>query len=268
MKPRFFFHPLFVLAVVLLGVSHLSAQTAATPDTTPTTAAAVTTAQAVKTTQAGWVHQIFGPAMSPLWLCSIILVALVINKTRTMRRSRILTDTMMGEVGRNLGQLDIKGAIQAAESSDTLVGWAWSRGLNEFSLGFTPLTESLSGSSVVALKSLRKNLWLITTISVIAPMFGLIGTVVGMIITFSTLAETGGADKSKLAVGLSFALYKTAGGLIIAIPAIISGRYFAARISSYAEEVEDGIINLGHQYSQGLTHSSSSTREAKSPRVG
>ena len=275
------FPTFYLLLVVLLiaSVLHLSsplhAQTtaptaapaaatepAATGASSPT---AVSTAEAVKTPQAGWVHQIFGPAMSPLWLCSIILVALVINRTRAMRRGRIISAFMIEEVGRSLGQLDIRNASQAAAESGTLIGRAWSRGLDEFGLGFTPLNEALSNASVVALKSLRKYLWLITTISVIAPMFGLIGTVIGMIITFSTLAETGGVDKSKLAVGLSFALYKTAGGLIIAIPAIISGRYFASRVSAYAEEVESEILTLAHHYSKGLSTGGSTVQPARNP---
>ncbi len=217
-----------------------------------TTAPGVVAAPEIRTPQAGWVHQIFGPAMSPLWLCSIVLVALIFNRARATSRARVLDLGMIHEVGQLLAQLQIEKAREVAEQSNTLIGRAWARGLKEFALGYTSLNDSLANASVIALKSLRKHLWLITTISVIAPMFGLIGTVVGMIITFSTLAETGGVDKSKLAVGLSFALYKTAGGLIIAIPGIISGRYFSARVASYGDVVEDEILNLCHGYSKGL----------------
>ena len=219
-------------------------------DTTPSSG--VVPAPEIKTPQAGWVHQIFGPAMSPLWLCSIVLVALIFNRSRATSRKRVLDTAMVREIDQLLGQLQIDKAREVAEKSGTLIGKAWARGLKEFALGYSSLSDSLSNSSVIALKTLRKHLWLITTISVIAPMFGLIGTVVGMIITFSTLAETGGVDKSKLAVGLSFALYKTAGGLIIAIPGIISGRYFSARVASYGDEVENEILEVCHGYSKGL----------------
>jgi biopolymer transport protein ExbB len=234
------------LSLLVAGILFLNLHA----DTTPSSG--VVPAPEIKTPQAGWVHQIFGPAMSPLWLCSVILVALIFNRTRATKRARVLNTANMHEVANLLGQLQIDKAREAAERSNTLIGHAWARGLKEFALGYTSLSDSLSNSSVVALKRLRKHLWLITTISVIAPMFGLIGTVIGMIITFSTLAETGGVDKSKLAVGLSFALYKTAGGLIIAIPGIISGRYFSARVASYGDEVEDEILNLCHGYSKGL----------------
>jgi len=247
--------PVYCLAVLLLAgsafLSSLHAQTTAPTDPTTATAAAAT-AEAVKTPQAGWVHQIFGPAMSPLWLCSVMLVALILNRARATTRAKVVNDAMVREVSQFLGQLQINEAREAAERSGTLVGRAWARGLKEFALGYTSLSDALSNPSVIALKTLRKHLWLITTISVIAPMFGLIGTVVGMIITFSTLAETGGVDKSKLAVGLSFALYKTAGGLIIAIPGIISGRFFSARVTAYADEVENEILDLCHSYVQGL----------------
>ena len=244
MKTKSFFY-FAVLSVLIGGALFLNLHA----DTAPP---GVVPAPEIKTPQAGWVHQIFGPAMSPLWLCSVILVALIFNRARATKQARVLDTAMFQDVRQFLGLLQIDKAQEAAENSNTLIGRAWARGLKEFALGYTSLSDSLSNSSVVALKSLRKHLWLITTISVIAPMFGLIGTVVGMIITFSTLAETGGVDKSKLAVGLSFALYKTAGGLIIAIPGIISGRYFSARVAAYGDQVEDEILNLCHDYSKGL----------------
>lgn len=244
---------LFLFVALSAGLLALAVKLQAqAPDAPINTQVAAEQAQAAREAQHGWVHQVFGPAMWLLWACSIALVAAIINRFRAMKRSRVIDTAMMEQVKRQMGELKVDDAIATAAKSPTLVGQAWAKALREYQLGGVSLHGVLTDASALVLKPLRQHLWLITTIGVIAPMFGLIGTVIGMILTFSTLAETGGADKAKLAVGLSFALYKTAGGLIVAIPAIVFGRYFAARVIAYAEEVEAHIHGVCYEHSHGL----------------
>jgi biopolymer transport protein ExbB len=186
-------------------------------------------------------HQIIGPFMWPLWICSFVLLALVINRTRALNRSRIIDASLNQRVKELISKLDFAGAEAETQKSSTLIGRAWADGLREFQAGGLSITEALGNASGIALRPLKRNLNHIATIGVIAPMIGLIGTVVGMIITFATLAETGGVDKKELASGLAFALYKTAGGLIVAIPAIVAGRIFQGKIAAYAAETESAI---------------------------
>ncbi len=193
-------------------------------------------------------HQIFGLGMLPLWLCSLALLALIFNHMRALRRGRIIDEGLTERMRDHLARLDVAAAEAEARKSDTVLGRAWSGALREFQAGGLALQEALSNASSVALKPLRANLNHIATIGVIAPMFGLIGTVVGMILTFATLAETGGMDKTKLAAGLAFALYKTAGGLIVAIPAIIAGRWFSGKIAAYAAETEASIQTMHYAH--------------------
>lgn len=224
-------------------------------------------AAAAREAQHSWVGQVFGPAMWLLWACSIALVAAIVNRFRAMKRSRVLDEPMIADVTRLMGELKVKEAQARAAQSDTLVGRAWAKALREYMLGGVSLNGVLTDATLIALKPLRAHLWLITTIGVIAPMFGLIGTVIGMIITFSTLAETGGADKAKLAVGLSFALYKTAGGLIVAIPAIVFARYFASRVIAYGEELEAHIHQVCYEHSHGLAANTASEASVSRPEA-
>ena len=237
------------LAAIFTILPHLKAQTTVV-QSDPKIAAAQ--AKEIQEATPTWKKQVFGPAMAPLWLSSIVLVAIVINRFRTMSRARVMDRGMIAEFTTLVGALKLDEAEKLAAQSPTRLGRAWSQGLKEFSLGGLPLNQALTDATLIELKPLRQHLWLITAISVMAPMFGLIGTVVGMILTFSTLAETGGADKAKLAVGLSFALYKTAGGLIVAIPAIFFGRYFHARVQGYGEELEADIQRVCSQHSHAL----------------
>jgi len=199
-------------------------------------------------------HQILGPGMWPLWLCSFALLALILNRARALARRRIFDATLATRVREHVAKLDFTAAEDEARKSPTLIGRAWADGLREFRAGGLALNEALSGVSGVALRPLKRNLNHIATIGVIAPMFGLIGTVVGMILTFSTLAQTGGVDKTKLASGLAFALYKTAGGLIVAIPAIVAGRYFQGKIAAYAAETEADIQSLHYAQVHAKAH--------------
>ena len=110
------------------------------------------------------------------------------------------------------------------------------------------MAEALTNSSLLAFKPLKRNLQAISTSAAISPLLGLLGTVIGMIIAFAQIAATGGADKSKLADGIALALFTTAGGLIVAIPAIVSGRYFSGKLTGYAEQVEAAIDQVNYRY--------------------
>jgi biopolymer transport protein ExbB len=200
-------------------------------------------------------HQIFSLGMAPLWVCSIALLALSINRFRALRRSQVIDTASAEKVCQRAGALDFAGAEAEARKSASLVNQAWADGLREVQLGGVSVQEAVTSATVVALKPLRRNLNHISTIGVIAPMFGLIGTVVGMIMTFAALAATGTADKTQLAEGLSFALYKTAGGLIVAIPAIVLGRYFQGVVASYSAEAEAWIQKLHYADMHGKARS-------------
>ena len=135
----------------------------------------------------------FSPAMWPLWACSITLLTLIIEKLKSLQASRILDPDLTEKIFESIKDLDIKDAEGIAERSDTLIGKAWAQGLHEFSLGGISLHNALTEASELALKPLKKYLSAIATIGVISPLLGLLGTIIGMIITFSHIsAATGG----------------------------------------------------------------------------
>ena len=77
---------------------------------------------------------------------------------------------------------------------------------------------------------LERNLYLLTTAATVAPLLGLLGTVLGMIKTFQAASMTGLGNPQMLAAGISEALYNTAGGLLVAIPCIIANNHFRNRV--------------------------------------
>ena len=78
--------------------------------------------------------------------------------------------------------------------------------------------------------ALERNLYLLTTAATVAPLLGLLGTVLGMIKTFQAASMTGLGNPQMLAAGISEALYNTAGGLLVAIPCIIANNHFRNRV--------------------------------------
>jgi biopolymer transport protein ExbB len=82
------------------------------------------------------------------------------------------------------------------------------------------------------------------TVATASPLLGLLGTVVGMIEIFGSQSPTGGSNPAQMAHGISVALYNTAFGLMIAIPALMFYRYFRGRVDEYAVDMEQAAERL------------------------
>lgn len=210
--------------------------------------------------------QVFGPGMWPIWICSILLVAFTLERRNALKPAKILDEAMVERVTQFVGELRLKEAEEDARRSPTVLGQAWAQALHEFSLGGIPLLEALTNSTLLAFKPLKKNLQAISTLAVLSPLLGLYGTVLGMVITFGQIAAVGGADKSKLASGIALALYTTVGGLTVAMPAIVIGRYFSSRLTALAEQAEAAIHRLNYRYHHAMAHPTSIAPESSNPR--
>ncbi len=188
--------------------------------------------------------------MIPLWITSIVLLSLLIERLRALKDGRIIDQGMIDTVTERMGEGDVAGAREAATASDTVLGRAWAQALHEFELGGVGLSDALMDATLLAFKPLKRNLTALVTIGVISPLFGLFATVVGIIISFGQMGVEGGADKAELAKAIGIALFGTAGGIILAIPAIILGRWFHARVVGYAERAEGAIHRLNYAYAR------------------
>ena len=244
-----------VLAILAIGVVLHAAE----PATASTRAADIVAGHA---DEGGFnvVGEIFSWGMSPLWVCSIILFAFVIERFRSLKPDNVIDPALIERVCALAVEGKIDVAQQECAANSTVLGKAWAQGLTEFRLGGTSLVEALTTATVLHLKPLKRNLAGIATIGVICPLFGLLGTIIGMIITFTHISIAGGANKSAIAGGIAFALVKTAGGLVVAIPAIVMGRYFQARLTALADLAEAGINRVNHRYIHGKAAPVETTR--------
>ena len=91
---------------------------------------------------------------------------------------------------------------------------------------------------------LEKNLVIISTIASIATMVGLMGTTLGMIRAFRALANSGTVSATQLSIGISEALYNTAGGLIAAVICIVAYNFFTSKVDSFVYMIDEAILNI------------------------
>lgn len=105
------------------------------------------------------------------------------------------------------------------------------------------ITESVRTEIALAFSPLAKGLTTVENIASISPMFGLLGTVVGIFNAFTVIAASGLDDPSAFATGIKFALVTTVLGLIVAIPHVLAFNYLNARMEQEQDEVENQVLN-------------------------
>ena len=178
----------------------------------------------------------------PLILCSVVALALVIERLYHLRPSLVapgnLLDEVLGVTRNNLPPADVVNKL--AESS--VLGGVLAAGLRsviaEPRIAEPTLRQAFENAGRSAVHRLERYLNTLGTIAAAAPLLGLFGTVVGMIEIFGSQAPTGASNPQLLAHGISVALYNTAFGLMIAIPALMFYRYFRGRVDEFQLALE------------------------------
>lgn len=176
--------------------------------------------------------------------CSVAAIAICIERFFTLNRRRIAPPHLLATVWKQLkaGELDAK-ALRTLRDSSPL-GRILAAGLGNAHHGRDVMKESIEEAAGHVVHDLERYLNTLGTIAAIAPLLGLLGTVVGMIKVFAEIMTQGTGNASALAGGISEALITTAAGLCVAIPALTLHRYFVGRIDSIVVELEQQTIKL------------------------
>jgi len=175
----------------------------------------------------------------PLILCSVVALAIVIERLYHLRRTLVAPPTLLEEViGVSRNALPAAGVVnKLAENS--VLGGVLAAGLRSVAaeprISEAALRQVFESAGRTAVHQLERYLNTLGTIAAAAPLLGLFGTVVGMIEIFGSQAPTagGGTNPQQLAHGISVALYNTAFGLMIAIPSLMMYRYFRGRVDEF-----------------------------------
>ena len=178
----------------------------------------------------------------PLILCSVVALALVIERAVQLRTSVVAPSTLLDEVlVVTRAGLPSSDTIQKLGDS-SLLGSVLAAGLRSVQadprVGEEALRQSFENAGRQAVHKLERYLNALGTIASAAPLLGLLGTVIGMIEIFGSQSPASGTNPQQLAHGISVALYNTAFGLIIAIPTLMFYRYFRGRVDAFQLAME------------------------------
>tara|TARA_B100000678_G_scaffold132876_1_gene111018 strand:- start:257 stop:880 length:624 start_codon:yes stop_codon:yes gene_type:complete len=179
-----------------------------------------------------------GWLMLPIILCSIIAIAIIIERFWTLSTARITPKFVLSQVWTWLknNQLDSIRLKELRLSSP--LGQILAAGLVSSKYGRDTMVDSIEQAAAQVVHSLERYLSTLGTIAAITPLIGLLGTVVGMIRVFSEIMLQGTGNANALAGGISEALITTAAGLTVAIPTFMFHRYFTYKVDSLVLKME------------------------------
>lgn len=206
-----------------------------------------------------------GVLMIPIMICSIVLMVFIFERLVYLRRSRVIPRPFVRGVLEQLEQqqLDKEDAIHLCEENGSPIAELFSGGLRRWGRPAVEVEQAVLDAGERVTSQLRKYLRLLNAISNLAPLLGLLGTVLGMIDAFNTIASADAMGRPELlAGGIGAALLSTAAGLCVAIPAYGAYAFFVGKadqltleMDEYATQLVDAISAEALQETSGRSRS-------------
>jgi len=173
-----------------------------------------------------------------IMLLSVAAVALVIEHVMTIRASVLMPPGLGEEVHNLLAAGKVGPADQRCQMQPSFLAHVLGAGLAEVDGGWPAVEKAVEDATAEQSARLFRKIEYLSVIGNIAPMMGLLGTVIGMIFAFREVADTQGAARAAdLAEGIYLALVTTVEGLIVAIPSLAAFAVFRNRVDHLVAEV-------------------------------
>jgi biopolymer transport protein ExbB len=180
-----------------------------------------------------------GVVMWPLLVFSILTVTFIVERAVALRRAKINVNEFLSKVRKALlVNHDVREAIKICEGNPGPVGSVVKAALLRYGHPREEIEKNIESAAVFESARLERGLMVLSTSANLSPMLGFLGTVTGMIKSFSTLAQAGLSNPGAVAAGISEALITTAAGLFIAIPAQLGYNYFMSQINAFLRDIE------------------------------
>ncbi|HCG70760.1 MAG TPA: biopolymer transporter ExbB [Gammaproteobacteria bacterium] len=178
-----------------------------------------------------------GLLMLPILLCSVVGLAISLERWWSLRRAQVLPTPLLARLNDATGWPTAGNALADLGATSQL-GYVLAVGLANLSLPREEFQQAIQGALEGAAHDLESHLTGLGVVASIAPLLGILGTVVGLIEVFDQLFAAGQTDSQLLAGGISTALVTTAAGLSIAIPALICHRALLRHVDTLLLEIE------------------------------
>lgn len=179
----------------------------------------------------------------PLIFASIIALAIIVERTWALRSEVIAPTNLLPEVQKWMGQGVINKDSLVKLDEHSLLGKIFASALANEKNSREVMKESIEETGRAVAHQLEKYLSTLGTIATVAPLLGLLGTVIGMVELFGAFTNSG-HDVAQFARGISVALYNTAAGIVVAVPAMIAYRYFRTKVDTLLLDMEQQAIKL------------------------
>lgn len=182
-----------------------------------------------------------GPLMYPIAICSFLLVIFICERCITLRRGQVIPRPFVTRIFEQIreGQIDREDALELCEKNGSPVALVLMGGLKKWGRTAVEVEQAVLDSGERVCNQLRKYLRLFNGISQVAPLLGLLGTVMGMISSFNAIsASQESGQREMMAAGIAEALITTAAGMLVAIPALLAYLHFLSRVDRLVSEID------------------------------
>jgi len=183
----------------------------------------------------------------PIWtiiLASVISLAIIFERLFSLRAALIVPEGLLAQTVTEYRRVGASAELLQLLNNHSPLGRLFAAGLRNVSVSREVMKDAIEDEGRVVAHQLERFLNTLGTIAAMAPLLGLLGTVIGMIEIFGSQAPGGSSNPQQLAHGISIALYNTAFGLIVAIPSMMFYRHFRARVDGLLVEMEAQAVKL------------------------
>jgi biopolymer transport protein ExbB len=182
--------------------------------------------------------------MWPIVVCSILALAIIVERCWSLRRSVVAPRDLMSEIqGMTLGDRLTNEQINSVRETSAL-GQILAAGLSRQTQQAFLVKDAIEEAGGHVVHELERYLNALGTIAATTPLLGLLGTVIGMIKVFSAITAVGVGDPQVLAGGISEALITTAAGLSVGIPSLMFHRYFLGKVNELTVAMEQDALRF------------------------
>jgi biopolymer transport protein ExbB len=176
--------------------------------------------------------------MWPLLICSVLGLIFIIERSIYYYRVKGDTAEIFTNVRQAILRGDLRGTIELCQSYNHPVAATLKAGLLRYERSSEEIERAMQVVALHEISRLERHLWILATVSNVAPLFGFLGTVTGMINSFEALAEVGLGNPKAVAAGIAEALITTAAGLMIALPVQYAFNHYTNKVNHFTLDME------------------------------
>ncbi len=185
-----------------------------------------------------------GWLMVPILLCSVIAAAICVERFWTLRTAQIVPRNLLAQVWDWIKNNDMDSRKLRELRLGSPLGQILAAGITNHRRGREQMKEAIEEVANQVVHEMERYLNTLGTVAAIAPLLGLLGTVIGMIKVFTSIKLEGTGNAALLAGGISEALITTAAGLTVAIPSLFFYRFFQRRVDELVISMEQEALKL------------------------